>query len=265
LIRGLCEICLARAIASSKRIVILMTRIWQAATGPLAAILLLGTVLAGNASELIDGLIKYARHDYAAAIEVLRPFADQGDAVAQQTLGKIHLAGEGAKRDDFGAFKWFLQAAKQGRSEAQLELARLYRDGIGTSVDAHMAMSWFDRAAKQGSPDAYNAIGELYLGHPDVAEDAVAARRSFLSAANLDNAGAMYNLGFIYLAGRGVAQDEIEAHKWFALSARAAVGPEHERALRALRSLSARLTPVQVENAMAAASDWLRASRQSPF
>jgi len=103
----------------------------------------------------------------------------------------------------------------------------------------------------------------LYLGHPDVLEDAVAARGFFVSAANLDDAGAMYNLGLIYLVGRGVTQDEIEAYKWFELSARAAVGPEHQNALGALRSLSERLTPVQVKIAMVAASDWVQASRHS--
>jgi TPR repeat protein len=237
----------------------------KATTGLLAVILWSQAAVAGSASELIDGLIKYVMHDHAGAIEVLRPLADQGDGVAQETLGRIYLAGEGAKRDNIDAFKWFLLAAKQGRTEAQWELGRMYRDGIGISADADMAMFWFDRAAKQGSPAAYNAIGELSLRHPDVLQDAAAARGFFLSAASLDDAGAMYNLGLIYLVGRGVTQDEIEAYKWFELSARAAVGREHESALRALSSLSERLTPVQVKNAMAAASDWLQASRHSPF
>jgi uncharacterized protein len=253
------------AIFLYKGIVVLMNLIREAAAGTLAVILLLQAVGTASTGELIEGLIKYVTRDHVRAIEVLRPLADQGDAVAQEILGKIYLTGEGTNRDNIRAFKRFLQAAEQGRSDAQLELGRMYRDGIGISTDGSIAMYWFDRAAKQGSPDAYNAIGELYLGHPDVLEDAAAAHRFFLSGANLDNARAMYNLGLIYLVGDGVTQDEIEAYKWFELSVRAAVGQERESALRAVRSLSERLTPLQVGMAMAAVNDWLHVTRHRPL
>jgi uncharacterized protein len=105
-----------------------MTLIQGAATGTLALTLLLQAVVTGRSSDLIEGLTRYAMRDHARAIEVLRPLADQGDAVAQEILGKIHLAGEGATRGDIVAFKWFLQAAERGRAEAQLELGRMYRD-----------------------------------------------------------------------------------------------------------------------------------------
>src|SRR6266508_892877 len=242
-----------------------MTLIQGAATGTLAMTLLLQAVVTGSTSDLIEGLTRYATHDHARAIEVLRPLADQGDAVAQEVLGKIHLTGEGTTRDNVVAFKRLLQAAERGRAEAQLELGRMYRDGVGISADGNLAMYWFDRAAKQGAPDAYNAIGELYLGHPGVLEDAAAARRFFLSGANLDNAGAMYNLGMIYLVGHGVTQDGIEAYKWFELSAQTGAGQERDSALRALSTLRERLTPLQVGMAMAAVNDWLHVTRDRPL
>jgi uncharacterized protein len=242
---------------------ILMTLIQRAATGTLAVTLLLQAVVTGRTSDLIEGLTRYAMRDHAGAIEVLRPLADQDDAVAQEILGKIHLTGEGTTRDNIVAFKRFLQAAERGRAEAQLELGRMYRDGVGISADGNLAMYWFDLAAKQGAPDAYNAIGELYLGHPW--EDAAAARRFFLSGANLDHAGAMYNLGMIYLVGHGVTQDEIEAYKWFELSAQTAAGQERDIALRTLTTLRERLTPLQVGMAMAAVNDWLHVSRDRPL
>ena len=37
----------------------------------------------------------YERGDYATAIELLRPFAEQGDAPAQRNLGLMHYHGEG--------------------------------------------------------------------------------------------------------------------------------------------------------------------------
>jgi TPR repeat protein len=226
--------------------------------------LLLEAVVTGSAGDLIEGLTRYAMRDHPGAIEVLRPLADQGDAAAQEVLGKIHLSGEGAARDDIIAFKWFLQAAERGQVEAQLELGRMYRDGVGVSVNGNLAMYWFDRAAKKEAPDAYNAMGELNLGHPDVLENAAAARRFFLSGANLDHAGAMYNLGMIYLAGNGVTQDGIEAYKWFELSAQTGAGPERDIALRALSTLGERLTPMQVGMAMAEAIEWLHVTRDPP-
>jgi uncharacterized protein len=205
-------------------ITILRTLIQGAATVTLAISLLLQAVVSGRTSDLIEGLTRYAMREHARAIEVLRPLADQGDAVAQEILGKIHLTGEGTTRDNIVAFKRFLQAAERGRAEAQLELGRMYRDGVGILADGNLAMYWFHRAAKQGTPDAYNAIGELYLGHPDVLEDAAAARRFFLGGANLDNAGAMCNLGMIYLVGHGVTQDGIEAYKCLSFQRKRAKG-----------------------------------------
>jgi hypothetical protein len=243
---------------------ILMALIQVAATGTLVITLLLQAVVTGSTSDLIEGLTRYAMHDHARAIEVLRPLADQGDAVAQEVLGKLHLSGEGTTRDNIVAFKLFLQAAERGRAEAQLELGRMYRDGVGISADGNLAIYWFDRAATQGASDAYNAIGELYLGLPDVLDDAAAARRFFLSAANLNNARAMYNLGMIYLAGHGVTQDGIEAYKWFELSAQTGAWQERDIALRALSTLRERLTPLQVGMAMAAVNDWLHVTLDRP-
>jgi hypothetical protein len=243
---------------------ILMTLIQGAATATLAMILLLQAVVPGRAGDLIEGLTRYAMRDHARAIEVLHPLADQGDAIAQEILGKIHLTGEGTTRDNSVAFKRFLQAAEQGRTVAQLELGRMYRDGVGISADGNLAMYWFDRAAKQGASDAYNAIGELYLGHPDVPNDAAAARRFFLNGASLDNAAAMHNLGAIHLVGHGVTQDGIEAYKWFELSARTGAGQDRDMALRALRTLRERLTPLQVGTAMTAVNDWLHVTRGPP-
>ena len=242
-----------------------MTFIQPAETAMLAMPLLWQTVVSGSGGDLIEGLARYAMGDHARAIAVLHPLADQGNAVAQEILGKIHLTGEGTARDNIVAFKRFLQAAEQGRAEAQLELGRMYRDGVGISADGNSAMYWFDRAAKQGAPDAYNAIGELYLGHPDVLEDPAAARGSFLRAADLGHAGAMYHLGTIYLLGHGVAPDAIEAYKWFELSAQSSAGQERDIALRALSTLRERLTPVQVGMAMAAVNDWQYVTRDGPL
>src|SRR5436190_24138049 len=99
-----------------------MTLIRRAATGTLAITLLWQATVTSRASDLIEGLARYAMHDDAGAIEVLRPLADRGDATAQEVVGKIYLAGDGIRRDQTRAFEWLRQAAAQGRVEAQLQL-----------------------------------------------------------------------------------------------------------------------------------------------
>jgi len=224
--------------------------------------MLLQTVVIGNTSDLLEGLVRYATRDYGRAIEELLPLANQGNPVAQEILAKIFLKGDDPTvRDNSAALKWLIQAAEAGRGEAQFELGKIYRDGRGVPVDNIMAMYWLARAAKRGMPDANNAVGEMYLSRPelsrpDFSREATTARGFFLSGAQLGSAAAMYNLGMIYLAGDEVAQDEIEAYKWFELSAQSSVGQEHDDALRALTTLREQLTPLQVGVAMAAANAW---------
>src|SRR5262245_41816537 len=91
------------------------TLIQRVATVTLAVDVVLQDSATGRAGDLIEGLTRYATLDHVGAIEVLRPLADQGDAVAQEILGKIHLTGRGA--DHVLAFKRLLQAAEQGRVE----------------------------------------------------------------------------------------------------------------------------------------------------
>jgi hypothetical protein len=126
------------------------------------------TFIIGSASALhaqgalVDALIPYAKQDYEAARKLLDPLASQGDAIAQLTLGRMHLRGEGVPRNSFAAFEWHLKAAEQGNPDAQYALGVMHRDGVGTVADGQLALQWFKRAANRGAPPAFNAIGELY-------------------------------------------------------------------------------------------------------
>ena len=67
-------------------------------------------------SALVEALIPYAKQDYAEATRLLVPLAAQGDAIAQLTLGRMHLRGEGVPQNSFAAFEWLHLAAEQGLS-----------------------------------------------------------------------------------------------------------------------------------------------------
>jgi uncharacterized protein len=208
---------------------------------------------------LADALMPYAQGDYGRALELLAPLAEQGNAVAQLTLGTIFSRGEVNSPDHVAALRWFTKAAENGQVEAQFELGRIYRDGLGTRVDGKLAAYWFERAAEKDAPHAINALGELYLGYCDVPQDFAAARRWFLRGARIGHSASMYNLGVLYAHGRGVVQDDIEAFKWLELAADMGIGEDRDKALRARTLLADRLTPVEVSWGEARVEDWSRA------
>jgi uncharacterized protein len=231
-----------------------------AAISPFAVLAESPDPMQGNAPyALADALMPYAQRDYARALELLAPLAEQGNAVAQLKLGIIFSRGKVNSPDHVAALRWFTKAAENGQVEAQFELGRIYRDGLGTRVDGKLAAYWLQRAAEKNTPRAINALGELYLGHRDVPQDFAAARSWFLRGAQMGNSASMYNLGVLYARGQGVAQDDIEAFKWLELAADMGIGEDRDKALRARSLLAERLTPVEVSWAEGRVEDWSRA------
>ncbi len=66
--------------------------------------MLTGTAAAG---PFDDAASAYGRGDYAAAMRLLRPLADQGDARAQNYLGVMYQIGQGVPQDYAEAVNWF--------------------------------------------------------------------------------------------------------------------------------------------------------------
>ena len=91
--------------------------------------------------------------------------AEQGDAEAQFTLGRLYETGEGVPRDDAEAVKWFQQAAEQGHTDAQDSLGRMYRFGLGVAKDDVEAEKWFSKAAGNGR------AAQEELGRNEATED----------------------------------------------------------------------------------------------
>jgi uncharacterized protein len=63
---------------------------------------------------LEDGEAALERGDYATAIQLLRPLADQDDADLQTVLGNMYQGGVGVAQDDAVAVSWYRKAADQG-------------------------------------------------------------------------------------------------------------------------------------------------------
>jgi TPR repeat protein len=125
----------------------------------------------------------YSDGDYAAALKIWRPLAEQGDARAQYNLGVMYSASEGVLQDYAAAVTWFRKAAEQEHAWAQTMLGAMYDKGQGVPQDYAAAVTWYRKAAEQGEVVAQN------------------------------------NLGWMYRNGQGVPQDDIAAHMWFNIAA----------------------------------------------
>jgi hypothetical protein len=111
------------------------------------------------AGPLEDGQAAYNRGDYATALKLFRPLAEQGNADAQNNLGWLYEQGSGVKRDFKEAMKWYRSAAEQGSARAEYSLGVLYQRGSGVPKNLQDAMKWYRMAAAQGDPKAQYNLG----------------------------------------------------------------------------------------------------------
>ena len=70
------------------------------------------------AGPLEDANAAIKRRDYATALRLIRPLAEQGDANAQYNLGVFYDNGLGVQQDKVRAYMWFSLSAAQGREGA---------------------------------------------------------------------------------------------------------------------------------------------------
>ena len=72
-----------------------------------------------SAQSVKAGIDAWQKADYAAAVAIWRPLAEQGDADAQFNLGQAYRVGRGAPIDLGASQLWFERAAAKGHLDAQ--------------------------------------------------------------------------------------------------------------------------------------------------
>jgi TPR repeat protein len=215
-------------------------------------------VAAGTFEDAVDA---NARGDYAKALRLIRPVANDGDATAQFNLGVMYVTGRGVQQDYSAAALWFRKAAEQGYALAQSNLGTLYRDGRGVAQDDTEAVMWFRKAADQGDALAEFLLGNQYENGKGVPQDYSEAMIWFGRAAVQAHPIAMLHLGVMYAEGRGVPQDYVCAHMWFSLAA----AQGEQRAAKTLTEMAERrMTPAQINEAQKLARDWKPTTQPSP-
>ena len=91
--------------------------------------------------------VAYDRADYATALKVWLPRAQEGDAEAQNNVGDIYQKGSGLAPDYTLAAAWYQKAADQGYSPAEINLGLLYEKGLGVPRDQLKALDWYRKAS----------------------------------------------------------------------------------------------------------------------
>jgi hypothetical protein len=91
--------------------------------------------------------VAYDRANYATALKVWLPLAEQGDTTAQTYVGEIFEKGLGVQPDYDAAATWYRRAAEKGSSRAAINLGNLYEQGLGVPKEPQQALNWYRRAA----------------------------------------------------------------------------------------------------------------------
>jgi hypothetical protein len=73
---------------------------------------------AAVAGPLEDAVAAAGRDDYATALRLFRPLADQGNALAQYALGVMYDNGQGVQQNYAEAAKWYRKAADQDEAHS---------------------------------------------------------------------------------------------------------------------------------------------------
>lgn len=189
------------------------------------ASLVFSVTFAGSAfaGPLEDAGAAYKRGDYATAMRLVRPLAEQGNTAAEYNLGTMYYNGEGTRRDYAESLKWYRMAAGHGDVESARRVGFMYANGQGVPRDEAEALKWYRLAADRGDAEAQN------------------------------------NLGVIYSDGKGVPPNLVEATKWFKVAAArfpAAEKDKRDKAMKNSELLAKKMTPTQVAEADKLAREW---------
>ncbi len=228
--------------------------------GAIASIVTLALAGALKAGPLEDGTAAYRHAEWAKAFGLLQPLAEQGNAQAQELLGRLYDRGKGVKQDYRKAFDWYMKAAAQGDSFAQSHVAFFYRAGVLDRPNYGLALDWYRRAAAQNNRFAQVGLGYMYQAGEGMPADGAVARDWFRKAAEQGDALGQLSLGALYKIGKDVPRDLAEAYKWFTL---AAAGTDHEydddvfaNAKRELADTAERMSRPEMDDGLSRAKVW---------
>jgi TPR repeat protein len=132
-----------------------------------AATLLIWAAAPLCAQTIKEGIEAWQRGNYAAAVGIWTPLAEQGDADAEFNLGQAFRLGRGVQTNLATAKSWFEKAADQGHVDAQTTLGLL----LFENSDQAEGLKWLKKAAAQGDPRALLVYGTALVNGDSITQD----------------------------------------------------------------------------------------------
>lgn len=144
-----------------------------------AAALVLGASSPVSAQSVNAGIDAWQKADYASAVAIWRPLAEQGNADAQFNLGQAYRLGRGVPANLATAKSWLEKAANQRHVDAETTLGLLlFQNG-----DQAPGLKWLRMAAEQGEPRAMLIYGTALVNGDSVTQDPILGY-AYVSRAN---------------------------------------------------------------------------------
>lgn len=170
---------------------------------------------------------RYLAGEYEEGFKAAFPYAQQGNAVAQNLIGNAYFYGHGVVQDCKLAEKWTLRAADQGLDRALFNYARMKHSGCyGDGVDPALALDYYQRAEAAGFAPSYawqaRLLASGLVGTPDPVKIRDLLDRGI--AAGQDNAAQA--LADLQAEGLGLPRDQAAAVAWYRATALASADPE---------------------------------------
>ncbi len=167
------------------------------------------------ANDFEDGKEAYLAKNYAKALKILTPLAENGNSQAQVTIGIMYDFGQGVETNPVEAFKWYKLAAEQGIPIVQHDLGVKYFQGVGTEQNFLEAAKWWEMSANAGLPDSQFNLGLMYYRGIGLAQNFIKAESLFSDAAEQGHGHAQYSLAVMYAFAQGVEKNYDKALDWF--------------------------------------------------
>lgn len=126
--------------------------------------------------------------------------AGENDPIFEQAM-KAYLIEQYEK-----ALPGLREAAEQGNAVAQNSLANMYNFGYGTEKNQTVADAWYEKSAAQGYPPALNNITTSLLGS-GVEQKQAEGLRLLLQLSDQGNAPSVYRYALLLCSGKHVPKD----------------------------------------------------------
>ncbi len=141
--------------------------------------------------------------------------AEQGDPIAQFSLGELYDSDIPNLKNNQKALSWSEKASQQNYPMAWVQYALFLLDNQPNAEDKNTALSLLDRAAQEGFYLAQTKLGELYFFGQLVEEDKARAFELFQQAATQGDSAANASLSHIYQHGYGVVAPDKEKSVYY--------------------------------------------------